>query len=549
MEDILIMINQATTTPTWRQVILPYEIACDYPNPFLDVSIKAAFTGPEGQKIIREAYWDGGRSYKIAFAPTAVGSWRWQIDAPKETGLNGATGQLHCTAYDGGLAIYRHGFLKTAPSRTYLAYQDGTPFFWLGDTHWNFAFGERWEESNRPDMESMFRGMADRRMRQGFTVYQTNLRAEAAEKTARDGIPSPYWAEGKEGVLPNVAFYQKELDRRMYYLADRGLVNALGFAWDRSILGRVSCQKNLARYIAARYGALPIVWTLAGEVAGYEPEPVRSQLIDGWREVALYLEEIDSYRTLQTAHYDNRRPFPDYYYDEDWYDFTLHQSGHGDFPVGASCYDAYRRAHPDKPFVEGESMYEFCSTLEENGSRLCTADMVRRVSYTAIQSGACGYTYGAQGIWDSVWEKPEKPDPFNIFNRFGIPWHEAIDGVGAVQMGYMKRFYEEEHFETLLPVPSYDSTFFGTSTTTKKDMFSPLATADAERRHILVYYNEHTRGGCRIEVPHADPFHGAWFDPRTGERKALAAPVQPKDGYVDCPDRTSSGDWMLVLNT
>ena len=45
----------------------------------------------------------------------------------------------------------------------------------------------------------------------------------------------------------------------------------------------------MARYMMARYGALPIVWTLAGEVAGYAPDPMRSRLIHDWREVALYI--------------------------------------------------------------------------------------------------------------------------------------------------------------------------------------------------------------------------------------------------------------------
>ena len=144
--------NNLLTVSTWRQIILPYEIACDFANPFLDVSIKATFTGPDGQSIVREAYWDGGRTYKIAFAPTAPGTWHWCIEAPEETGLNGVTGQLCCTPYSGPLAIYRHGFLKTDSTGTHLTYQDGTPFFWLGDTHWAFAYGERWEQSNHPQM-------------------------------------------------------------------------------------------------------------------------------------------------------------------------------------------------------------------------------------------------------------------------------------------------------------------------------------------------------------------------------------------------------------
>ena len=165
-------------TQTWRQVIIPFEIQCDYENPFLDVSITAVFTGPGGQKISREAYWDGGRSYKLAFAPTAAGLWSYEIQAPENTGVNGQTGTIHCDPYTGELPIYRHGFLKVDPSGRFLTYNDGAPFFWLGDTHWAFAYGERWDESNHPGMDSMFRGMADLRAAQGYNVYQTNLRSD-----------------------------------------------------------------------------------------------------------------------------------------------------------------------------------------------------------------------------------------------------------------------------------------------------------------------------------------------------------------------------------
>lgn len=61
-------------------------------------------------------------------------------------------------------------------------------------------------------MTSQFRGMVDLRAEQGFTVYQTNLRSDM-------GAGDRYWIDGgmAKGVedVPNVAFYQRELDRRM----------------------------------------------------------------------------------------------------------------------------------------------------------------------------------------------------------------------------------------------------------------------------------------------------------------------------------------------
>ena len=235
----------------YRVVILTFESEKMFANPFLDCCVKAVFTGPSGQTIVREAYWDGENIYRVAFAPTEEGIWSYAVNAPDETGFDGAEGQVECVPYRGELAVYRHGFLKISRDKRYFTYADGTPFFWLGDTHWEFSYREKWEESNHPGMDSMFRGMIDRRAEQGYTVYQTNLRSDPLM-----GGDAYYW---QEPDLPNVRFYQEELDRRMYYLADKGIVNALGFAWFMSIENNVEKYQNLARYIMARYGALPMV--------------------------------------------------------------------------------------------------------------------------------------------------------------------------------------------------------------------------------------------------------------------------------------------------
>lgn len=307
-------LNQNAAAEMWRPVILTFESACSFDNPFLDVEIWAEFTGPSGRVIRREAYWDGERIYRVSFAPTELGAWSYVIEAPEQTGLNGRTGNVEAVPYEGELDLYRHGFIRVADDSRMFAYSDGTPFFWLGDTHWEFAYRESWDTSNHPGMTSQFRGMVDLRVEQGFTVYQTNLRSDM-------GAGDRYWIDGgmAKGVedVPNVAFYQRELDRRMAYIADAGLVNALGQAWAFAILGEhaVEHQKHLARYLVARYGVYPMVWTLAGEVAGYRKEG-RAAMLDGWREVALEIEARDGYGHLATAHYTNERPFADYYQDE-----------------------------------------------------------------------------------------------------------------------------------------------------------------------------------------------------------------------------------------
>ncbi len=524
-------------TEKWRQVILEFRSQAIYENPFLEAEISAVFTAPSGRRIRREAYWDGDNSYKISFAPTESGIWTWKIKAEDKSGLDGLGGEVEYVDYSGDLAIYRHGFLKVSSSGRYLVHDDGTPFFWLGDTHWEFVHGERWDWSNHPGMDSMFRGMAQKRVAQGFNVYQTNLRSDTLM-----GGGSYYWSEGKNGLLPNVGYYQKELDRRMYYLADLGLVNALGFAWSMSIINNMERQKPLARYIVARYGALPVIWTLAGEIAGYRGGEERKILIDRWREVAEFVEKTDGYGTLQTAHYTNERPFADYYQEEAWFDFTLNQAGHGDFPVSQKDYREFFKKYHHKPFIEGECFYEFCSTLEENGTRMCTEDMLRRAAYMSIQLGGCGYTYGAQGIWDNVLEKGKATPLSIIFNRFDVTWYEAIEGIGAEQMGYMRSFYEKVHFEEFLPytAPENEINVF--------DKMPPIITVSKNHDRMIIYYGEATTSTVKMNGLQKGLYEAAWFNPRTGRYLPYSENLIPIPGEWEIPAKKDSSDWLLMVD-
>ena len=530
----------------WRAGVLEFESLCEYENPFLDVSIWAKFVSPSGKEILREAYWDGGKTYKVSFAPTQLGVWKYELSAPLETGLNAVCGEIEAVEYEGDLDIYKHGFLKVSENKKYLTYNDGTPFFWLGDTHWGFIAGEKWDESNYDKTDSMFKYMVDKRVSQRFTVYQTNLRSESWFRMPGLSYNTHFWADDHLGTLPDVEFYKNEVDKRMQYIADSGLVNALGFAWGSSIVGKLELHKNLARYMVARYGALPMVWTLAGESIGYFPS-MKEECLASWNEVALLVEKLDSYGQLQTTHYTNERPYCDYYFDEDWYDFTLNQAGHGDLDISEKWVIEHRNKHPEKPFIEGETMYEYCSTLEANGSRLCTADMMRRTAYLNMQLGAAGYTYGAQGIWDTVYEKPETPNPFNRFNKFGIAWYEAIEAPGAQQLEYMRDFYEKYNWYELSPSPEM---------LRKGEKFAdvllpggePLVLSSCDKSLVLIYLPEYIFKPISIFGLTKEKYNAKWFDPRTAQYTDLGE-VSVEDGSLAGYTRPGGSDWVLVLET
>ena len=59
--------------------------------------------------------------------------------------------------------IYKHGFIKTVPDKKYFVYDDETPFFYLGDTHWSLG----------DETVDMVKTICAHRAAQNFTVIQS----------------------------------------------------------------------------------------------------------------------------------------------------------------------------------------------------------------------------------------------------------------------------------------------------------------------------------------------------------------------------------------
>ena len=217
----------------WQCVEISFTSTVAYARPFYDVGMIATFQGPGGRRIDRPAFWDGGNSWKVRFAATSPGRWTYVTNAsdPSNKGLQGIAGTLDVSPYTGDLAIYKHGFVTISPNRRYFVYADGTPFFYLGDTHW-FAQQERFETSNLPGCPSQFKRYVDRRVSQGFTVYQTEWGVGGLGPNPEDA--GFHWSHGiDESEMP--AFHN--VDRKFGYLAGKGMVIANAMAWRTSISG------------------------------------------------------------------------------------------------------------------------------------------------------------------------------------------------------------------------------------------------------------------------------------------------------------------------
>jgi hypothetical protein len=534
---------------TEKWCICEIDLTCEaaYRNPFIDVDVRAEFVSTSGRTIVLSGFWDGGQSWKIRFAPTETGIWHFRTLATNtaDRGLHEIRGTVVCEPYSGSLPIYRHGFLKVGPQGRYLAYDDNTPFFWLGDTHWTFVTEERFDESNNPKYSSQFKSCVDRRTEQKFNVYQCNFRD--GKDFHAFGRYNEYLLETEHGFLPNIEFIKNNPDPKIRYLAEKGFVIAAGYSWGGAILAEGSLEryKLLAKYLVARYGAYPIIWTLAGELPGYFGGDSEQLMIDRWREVAQVTEQADGYGALQSVHLATDRPFPAIYQGEGWYDFAMSQAGHGDFPLNSTMYSEYRSMFPTMPLVESESLYEGIQSGESNGPRTVTPAMLRRIAYLCIQNGGCGYTYGACGIWELQWVAAG-PDSF--WSRWGsLAWFDGLELPGTNQLTILRDFYESVGWHRLRPVPELVTPSRQARNPELRVRNAPSFKADDDMRTIIGYYPSTSAAPVTIRTMSAQSYTARWFNPENGDYLLIDRNIRPAAGKWTTPFRPGSGDLLLVL--
>ncbi len=107
-----------------------------YADPFNAVEVDVLFTAPDGSEQKVPAFWAGDREWRVRFAPSQEGDYRWRTVCSDEdnTALHSVGGALTVEPYEGANPLLRRGGLQVSSNRRYLQHRDGTPFLWLGDT-------------------------------------------------------------------------------------------------------------------------------------------------------------------------------------------------------------------------------------------------------------------------------------------------------------------------------------------------------------------------------------------------------------------------------
>lgn len=369
-----------------------------YANPFLEVSVSAAFSLPGSNlSLVRPAFWDGGATWRVRFAGVALGTWLYTTAANvPDPGLSNRSGQVTVVAYTGTNEIYQRGFLRVERGGRFLQHADGAPFRWLGDTSWFGPDLVHQADCNAPvNCTSAADYIADDRRAKGYTVAQTYF----------CGQSGGWWLDGKNYSLVNASAFAARVDPYLARYLARGIVPALGVGLHE--MSEDMPPGSLARlgaYVAARYGAHHLVWITAQEV---DAPNSNSSVWAGVAQALFY----GSYGPLGfqplTAHMwigpNSSAPLaPDFLWgDKPWHNFYATQGGHGGMTRlrPKAHFQAYRNYRSPLtggpvPYLEAEAQYENITC-----GPWSYANATRAACWKALLCGSLGYTYGGAALW------------------------------------------------------------------------------------------------------------------------------------------------------
>lgn len=442
------------TTPANVPVELTLTAALTHLDPFNTVTVDGVFTDSTGRTFRVPAFWAGDDTWKLRYASPLVGrhTWRSTASCTDDAGLHGITGEIEVTAYSGENPFYRHGPVRASTNRRYLEHADGTPFFWLGDTWWmGLCTRLPWPDG--------FQKLATDRKTKGFNVVQIvaglypDMPAFDPRGANETGFP---WTNEYGSIRPE---YFDAADIKLRHLVEQGLMPCIVGAWGYFIpwMGAAKLQQHW-RYLIARYGAWPTAWCIAGEanmpwyLVPNFPYIDRDQVRE-WTKVMRYVRETDPFRRLITIHPTaiNRYTARHATDDEALLDFDLLQTPHAQNEGVPITVRAVRESYADPltlPLIDGEPCYEML------GDSLLTA-WPRRAFWSCLLNGACGHTYGANGIWQC--NQPNQPHGNSPWGGgYGkLTWEQAMNLPGSTHVALGRDLLATYPWHEFTPHPEW----------------------------------------------------------------------------------------------
>lgn len=333
-----------------------------------------------------------------------------------------------------GAKPWDNGRLKVSDNHRYLIHENGTPFFWLGNTAWLIS-----ERLTRDEVEYYLVN----EHRAGYNVEQIqvinsiptfNIYGQQANDASFD-----MWKFSKKDQYG----YWEHLDFIVDFAASQGIYIAMDCVWGSQITKMdIKKAEKYGQFLGERYKDKPnIIWMMGGDVLG-------DRGTASWDALAKAIRKADPNHVM-TFHPRGRTTSSRWFADRDWMDFHMFQSGHrrygqrngdGDYTIKDNTeednwryVDLTWNGNPLKPVIDGEPSYEDIpqGLHDFTAPRWMDYD-VRRYAYWAVFAGCFGHTYGHNSIMQFM-----KP---GLLASFGAekPWWDAMKDPGYNQMKYLK---------------------------------------------------------------------------------------------------------------
>ncbi|HEY3704839.1 MAG TPA: glycoside hydrolase family 140 protein [Terracidiphilus sp.] len=423
---------------------------------------------------------------------------------------------------------------------------DGSPFFWLGDTAWQLI-----QETTRDECSYYLHTRA----RQGFTVIQTVVLAEfdGVKQTTTERL-LPF--ADQDPSRPNDPFFDRVVE--IVEEAGRlGLYVALLPTWGDKLTApwgagprlfrtdNLDVAQGYARYLANKLKAhFNVLWILGGD------RPPRTEAEDTkpaqdwtpiWRALADGLNEGLGSRPTIVYHPSGGSSSSRWLHNEPWLSVNGMQSGHGgghDVPVWDMISHDYALS-PPKPTVDLEPNYEdhpYNPWPQWDPAIGYFRDHdVRKQVYRSVFAGGCGVTYGHHAVWQFA----NRRHP--VENHADRDWIDALYRPAARQMAFLRFLIESRPFFARIPDQSLIAGDPG------RGGLHLQATRDRDGSYAFIYFPMMdlpvTIDLSRLRATH---FRAWWYDPRTGVATPGSPPLTAERTEFRSPPY--GPDWVLVID-